>query len=113
MTVTSTSAFFRRWAASIPPKPPPMITTRRRWEPALSADMCGLRPWRMSTEPLKQMVADSDPVGHGRERRVHRSDAGKEARVDYVQVVELVGLAVDVDHRARWVGSEPARPGLL
>ena len=67
----------------------------------------GLRR-RAGAQPLEQVVADPQPVGHRRQRRVHRADAGEEARVDDVEVVELVRPAVRV--RAPSVsGSLPKR----
>jgi hypothetical protein len=36
------------------------------------------------------VLADTDRVGHGGEGRVHRPDAGEDACVDGVQVVELL-----------------------
>ena len=59
------------------------------------------------------MLANPDGVGDGSEGWVHRADARKEARVDYVKVVDLVGLAVDVEHRRRRVGAEAARARLV
>src|SRR5690348_15868027 len=63
--------------------------------------------------PAEQVLADPDGVGHGGEGRVHRPDAGEEAGVHDVQVVQLVGLAVDVEHRRGRVVAEPAGPGLV
>ena len=40
------------------------------------------------------MVADAQRVRHRRQRRVHRARRREEARVDDVEVVEVVGLAV-------------------
>ena len=64
-------------------------------------------------EPFEQVVADAQGVGHRRERRVHGADAREEAGVDHVEVVDLVGPAVGVEHRRRGVGAEPARAGLV
>src|SRR5580698_6809111 len=96
-SVTSTSLRRSLRAAARPPKPPPTITTRRR--PPLASDGTGglLCGWS-HREPLKQVVGDAQPVGHRRQSRVDRADAGEEARVDYVQVVELVRLAVNIQH---------------
>ena len=44
----------------------------------------------------QQVVADAQRVGHRGQRRVHRADAREEARVDDVEVVDLVGAAVGV-----------------
>ena len=45
-------------------------------------------------EPLEQVVADAQRVGHRGQRRVHGARRREEARVDDVEVVELVRLAV-------------------
>ena len=61
----------------------------------------------------RDVLADADGVGDRREGRVHRADAGEEAGVHDVEVVELVGLAVRVEHRA-WPGRRRTgrcRPG--
>src|SRR5438270_9315982 len=110
--VTSTSAFFSRLATCTPPNPPPTITTRRRRAPEPLADMDGLPP-RPGPQSLEQVVADPQPVRHRRQRGVHRADAREEARVDDVQVVELVGLARGVEHRAAGVVPEPDGAGLV
>ena len=47
----------------------------------------------------EQMIAHTNGVGHRSQSRVHRADAREDARVDDVQVVELVRLAVDVQRR--------------
>ena len=55
-----------------------------------------------SPESFGRVLAHPDGVGYGRERRVHRADAGEKAGVDDVEVVEVMGLAVDVrDRRSR------------
>ncbi len=68
---------------------------------------------RPSAHPLEQVVADAERVGHRGQRRVHGADAREEAGVDDVEVVELVGPAVAVEHRRRRVGAEPAGAGLV
>src|SRR3954468_6105987 len=64
-------------------------------------------------EPLEQVVADAERVRHRGQGRVDGADAREEARVDDVQVVELVRLAVDVEHRLGRVNAEAARAGLM
>src|SRR6516164_7846439 len=113
ITVTSTSAFFRRRAASWPPKPPPTMTTCRRLGAAPSADIGGLALRLAGAESLEEVIADPERVGHRGQRRVDRPDAREEARVDHVQVVELVGPAVRVQDGTVAVGAEPARPSLV
>ena len=60
-----------------------------------------------------QVVADAQRVRHRGERRVHGAARGEEARVDDVEVVEVVRLAVDVERRGRRIGrrSAPCRTG--
>ncbi len=59
------------------------------------------------------MIADAQRIGNGRQRRIHRADAGKETRVHDVEIVEFVRLAVHVQHRIVRVGAEPAGAGLM
>src|SRR4051794_10479572 len=68
---------------------------------------------RSSAESFDQVVPDPQGIGDGRERRVHRADAGEEARVDDVEVVDLVGPAVDVQGGGSRVGAEPDGAGLV
>ena len=111
-SVTSTSARRSARAAASPPKPPPTITTRRL--PAVPLSRHGRTPaGRLRAQPLEQVVADAQRVGHRGQRRVHRADAREEAGVDDVEVVELVRLAVDVEHRGRGIGAEAAGAGLV
>jgi hypothetical protein len=64
-------------------------------------------------QPLEQVVADSQRVRDGRQRGVHRADAREEARIDDVQIVELVGLAVHVEDGRRRVQAEANGAGLV
>jgi GH15 family glucan-1,4-alpha-glucosidase len=50
------------------------------------------------TDPLRHVLPHPDRVGHHGQRGVHRADAREEAAVHDVQVVQLVRLAVDVEH---------------
>jgi hypothetical protein len=52
----------------------------------------------VSAQPLQQVLADPKGVGDDGERGVDGTDGDEEARIDHVEVVELVGLAVDVEH---------------
>ena len=76
------------------------------WPLAVRTAMSGIWPpsgrdRARSRHPVQQMVADADRVGHGGERGVHSSDAREEARIDDVQVVDLVRFAVDIEDGAR------------
>src|SRR4030095_10655135 len=66
-----------------------------------------------SLDPFDEVVADAERVGHRGERRIHGADAGEEAGVDDVQVVELMRLAVGVEHRGLRVGPEAAGARLV
>ena len=59
------------------------------------------------------MVSNPDSVGHRGQRRVDRADAREEARVDDVQVVDLVRPAIGVQNRRGGIGSEPDRARLV
>ena len=68
------------------------LVSARRW--VRSARVLPGRP----SHPCEQVVADAERVGHRREGWIHRADAREDARVDDVEVVELVRLAVHVEH---------------
>ena len=87
--------------ADLPACEPARGAARRRllrsWSPAASG------------ETLAEVIADAERVRHRGQPRVHRADAREEAGVDDVEVVELVRLAVHVEHRRLGIGAEPAR----
>src|SRR5918996_1148941 len=66
-------------------------------------------PRRARAEAVEQVVTDAEGVSHRRQGRVHRTRRGEEARVDDVEVVEVVRLAVDVQRRGLRIGAEPHR----
>jgi hypothetical protein len=66
-----------------------------------------LLPYRRRPHPLKQVIRDPQRVGDRDERRVDRADAREDARVDDVQVVELVGAPIRVEDRGRRISAEP------
>src|SRR5438045_1807609 len=89
-----------------------MTTTLRR--PFGDSDGTGLLPGRgRGPQPLEQVVTDPQCVRHRGESRVHRADAREEARVDDVEVVELVCAAVHVEHGRGRVVAEPRRTRLV
>ena len=55
------------------------------------------------------MLGDADGAADDRERGVDRADGGHERAVDHVQVVQVVGLAVEVQGRHGRVGAEADR----
>src|SRR3954453_599819 len=59
------------------------------------------------------MVADAQRVGHRRQRRVHGGGGREEARVDDVEVVEVVRLAVEVERGPRGIETEADRPAVV
>ena len=54
------------------------------------------------------MISDAQGVGHDGQRRVHRPGGWEEAGIDHVQVVQVVRLAVCVQHRRLGIVSEAA-----
>jgi hypothetical protein len=59
------------------------------------------------------VVADAQRVGHRGERRVHRAGGREAARVDDVEVVDVVCLAGDVEDRRARIGPEAHRAALV
>src|SRR3954468_1669295 len=111
-SVTRTCSWRARRLVTPPPaNPPPTTMTCRRSPPA--SGMGFLWTGGAGAEALEQVVADAQRVGHGGLGRVDGADAREEARVDDVEVVDLVRPAVGVQDRRRAVAAEPARPGLV
>jgi hypothetical protein len=48
-------------------------------------------------QSLEQVIADSQRVGHDCQRRIHSPARRKEARIHYIQVVELMRFAVAIE----------------
>jgi hypothetical protein len=51
-------------------------------------------------------------VGDNREGRIDGSDGRKEARIRHVQIINPMSLAVEIEDRLFWIGSEPQCAGL-
>ena len=52
----------------------------------------------LSAQTLKQVVADTQCVGHDRQRRIDGTGRGKERAINDIKIVKIVRLAVDVQH---------------
>jgi len=59
------------------------------------------------------VIAYPDSIRNRGQRRVHRADADEEACVDYVEIVELMRLAVRIQHRGLWICAEATCAGLV
>ena len=68
---------------------------------------------QLSTEPLQQVIAYAQGVGHDSQRRIHRAARREEATVDDIEIVEIVRLAVHIERRAPWIAAEADRPALM
>src|SRR3954463_6825659 len=82
-----------------------VLGTCCRWSSSCRLLCVGAR-WLDLPEPLEQVVANAQRVGHCRQRRVHGAGRGEEAGVDYVEVVYVVGFAVDVERGPAGIGAE-------
>src|SRR5690242_5460798 len=100
-----------RPSAAYARSPPPRVTTTARWPAAWIATSATAAA--ASGEALEDTVAHSERVRHRRQRRIHGADAGEDARVGHVEVVDLVRAAVGVEHRRRRVGTEATGPRLV
>src|SRR3954454_655200 len=108
----TSSCLASRCAQATPAKPPPTTTTWRC--PLLvSGGMRGLPLADLRADPARDVLAHAQRVRHRCERRVDRADAREEARVDDVEVVDLVRPAVRVEHGRRRIGPEAAGPRLV
>src|SRR5436190_10043695 len=63
------------------------------------------RPAR--AKALEQVIADAQRVGGDGQGGVHRRARAEEAAVDDIQIVHVVGPAVDVERRCRRIVAEP------
>jgi hypothetical protein len=52
------------------------------------------------------MSAYAQRIGHDRERRVHGSDRDEEARIDDIEVVQIVCLAIEIERGCLGVAAE-------
>src|SRR6516164_9215067 len=59
------------------------------------------------------MISYADRIGDRSQGRIHRTDTDKETRVHDIEIVELMRLAVLVQHGGLWVRAEPACPSLM
>src|SRR5579875_2751265 len=68
---------------------------------------------RSSLHPLRDPIGDAQRIGDDRQRRVNGADRREKARIDHVKIVELVRLAVEVEHGSLWIGAEARGAGLV
>src|SRR6516225_7580078 len=54
----------------------------------------------LNAEPVEQMIADPERVGDDRQGRVYRRARREKAGVHDIEIVDLVGPAIDVESRA-------------
>src|SRR6266508_3655498 len=75
-------------------RPPPAVTTTARWSPETISTSPSARRARArapaSGEALEHTVAHPERVRHCRQRGVDGADAGEDARVGDVEVVDLM-----------------------
>ena len=61
-----------------------------------------LRPRRyLYTQAFLDLVGDAKRIGDDGQRRVHRTDRGKETRIGHVEIVDTVNLTVEIQYRRR------------
>src|SRR5581483_3600034 len=71
------------------------------------------RRFSISSEPLDQVIAGAQSVGDDGERWVYRRARRKETAVHDIKVVDLMGLAVNVEGRGFGVAAEANRSVLM
>src|ERR1700722_10921161 len=62
---------------------------------------------------LQEVITNADCIRHGGKRWIHRPDTDEEARIDDVQVVEFMRLAIGVEHGTFWIGAKAAGSCLM
>ena len=70
-------------------------------------------PGGASAQPLQQVIADAQSVRDGGQRGIDRADADEEAGVHHIKIVQLVSLAMDVEHGRFRVRAETAGARLV
>src|SRR5215216_7344064 len=89
------------------------LTTADSFVPRTVGAVPHIRAGAWSRQPLEQVIAHADRVGNCGQGGVHRPNADKETRVHDIQIIELMRLAVRVQHGGLRICAEPARPGLM
>ena len=59
------------------------------------------------------MVADPQGIGDGRQGGVNGPDRRHKARINYIKVVQFMGLAVEIEHGCSRVAAEAAGASLM
>src|SRR5205823_11891692 len=67
----------------------------------------------VSLQSLQEMIADAQGVRHDRQGGIDRRTGHKEAAVNDVEVIQIVRLAVHVQHGSRRVVAEADRAALM
>ena len=67
----------------------------------------------LALEALLEVIPYPNRIGNGGKRGVHRSDAREEAGIHHIEIVEVVGLAIDIQHRSGRIITEAASAGLV
>lgn len=64
-------------------------------------------------QPLNQVIGHPNGIRNDGKGRVDRPARRKEGAVDDVKIVQIVGAAIEIEHRLRGITSKPARPILM
>ena len=67
----------------------------------------------LALEALLEVVPHPNRIGNGGEGGIHRSDARKEAGIHDIEIVEVVGLAIDIQYRRSRIITKTASAGLM
>jgi hypothetical protein len=66
-----------------------------------------------SFQSLRYTIGDAQRVRYDGESRVNRSDRRKEARVGEIKIIQLVRLAIEIEHRCSGIGTEASSARLM
>src|SRR5260370_1090557 len=56
-----------------------------------------------SRQPFLEVIGHAQGIGHDGQRGVHGGARREEATIDHVEIVDLVGLAVDIEGGCGWI----------
>lgn len=59
------------------------------------------------------MITNPQRIGDDRQGWIDRGTRREKAAIDNVEVVNIVGTTVEIQHRSRWIGAKPTSSALM
>ena len=67
----------------------------------------------LALKPLLQVVSDPNSVGNRSQGGIHRRNTREKAGVYHIEIVKVMGLAVDIKYGGSGVGAKTTGTGLM